>query len=253
MAPAIVPHHHPEKENKPMLSICKPITRVSTTILGLTMACFASDFSLTFDGPFLKSFPGKTIAQYTQDNLTTSGYVSFTADWTTGKVGSHCFIFNGNNSSDWYWNNQWARVDNHPTVDIGLEDFSIEFWVKTTATKTNNTIIDKRQNYIGYHVTLYNGAPLLQMTTPALSNSNYYLPGTRVNDGHWHKVQFFVDRDRSDGGKLYIDGMCTYTFNPIRFATASISNGEALWLGRHLESNDYNFEGSLDDLRIWKK
>lgn len=143
----------------------------------------------------------------------------------------------------------------NPWLEIGTDDFAITFWVKTKATKTNNTIIDKRKGHPhpGYHVTLYKGRPLLHMCQPPASWFNYWggMTSTAVNDGKWHYVAIYVERENSKGGKIYVDGLCVHTFDPTN-RPGSLNNGEDLLIGKHADSSRNNFEGTLDELWIFR-
>ena len=160
---------------------------------------------------------------------------------TAGKVGK-ALSFNGN---------RYITVPNKSSLNFGKDDFAITFWVKTKATKTNNTIIDKRESFLlpGYHVTLYNGRPLLHMCD-ASGWSNYF-GGPPINDGKWHYVAIYVERNNPTGGKIYVDGQCAHTFNPIG-RNGSLNNSVPLLIGKHADSSPKNFEGTLDELWIFR-
>lgn len=158
-----------------------------------------------------------------------------------GKVGKGA-SFNGK---------QYVKVPNNPMLNFGVSDFAITFWVKTTCKKSNNTVIDKRagSNSIGYHVTLYQGKPLLRMHTSAGYN---YWGGPAINDGKWHYVAIYVDRDKPGGGKIYIDGSCVHTFNPTYHNSKSLDNRQPVWIGKHSDIKRNYFEGVLDEVRFFK-
>lgn len=225
------------------------LLRRGFAVITLTaMVAQADDCYISFDGPYLKSLPPQTSVQYTVGGSTTTGLALFMANWAAGKMGNS-FVFSGTADSDNY-----VKVPQHATFNIGTDNFAISFWVKTRSQKTNNTVIDHRKDYVGYHVTIYNGRPLLQMTTASLGIGNYYpTTGPVINDGIWHKVDIYVTRDRTDGGKIYVDGGLILTFNPTKYQGTSLANTESLWIGRHLDWPYANFEGELDDMRIWKQ
>jgi len=97
---------------------------------------------------------------------------------------------------------------NHSVLNIDRQDFSISVWVNTTSAKSNNTVLDKRAtNGVGYHVTLYYGVPLIQINDSSFGIANYYpastVPGALVNDGKWHHIFIYVDRDNASGGHIF--------------------------------------------------
>ncbi|UCH95421.1 MAG: hypothetical protein JSV88_00865 [Candidatus Aminicenantes bacterium] len=143
-------------------------------------------------------------------------------------------------------------------LDLGTDDFAITFWVQTRSTKTYNTIIEKRESHPrpGYHVVLYKGRPLLHLCqSPGGSTNwlNYWggMNSTAVNDGKWHYVAIYVERNNRVGGKIYVDGLCVHTFNPTS-RSGSLSNKADLLIGGHCDWNHAYFEGTLDELWIFR-
>lgn len=162
-----------------------------------------------------------------------------------GKVGK-AFKFDGK---------RYITVPTRPILNLGKKDFAITFWVKTTSEKTHNTIIDKRktQKTPGYHVCLYHGRPLLHMCDAPNHWLNYcgVTSSPVVNDGKWHHVAIYVDRDNEAGGKIYIDGMCVHTFNPTT-RSGSLNNDVDLFIGKHVDWANSYFDGTLDELVIFR-
>jgi hypothetical protein len=164
-----------------------------------------------------------------------------------GKVGK-AFSFNGS---------RFIKVPNSNSPNLGTSDFAIAFWVKTKSKKINNTIIDKRKSHLspGYHVTLYQGRPLLHVCQAPGGNNNwfnYWNPNsTPINDGKWHYVAFYVERNNTTGGKIYVDGLCVHTFNPTN-RNGNLNNPLDLMIGKHADSSSNNFDGILDELWIFR-
>jgi hypothetical protein len=161
-----------------------------------------------------------------------------------GKVG-YALLFNGS---------RCVEVPHNSMLDLGTGDFAITCWVKTKATKRYNTIIEKRKSsqLPGYHVTLYKGTPLLHLRdAPGQYGWRNYFGSTPVNDGKWHYVAIYVDRDNTGGGKIYVDEMCVHTFDPTS-RNGSLDNTEPLLIGKHIEWDHAHFEGALDELRIFR-
>ncbi len=146
---------------------------------------------------------------------------------------------------------QYLQVPDNSCLDLDSGDFYISFWVKTTSSKGNNTIIDKRNSSgRGYHVTLYNGRPLLRLSDSVGGGYNYYnSSGVTVNDGNWHFVYIYVDVNGNWSSKIYVDGAVTYTFNPTRHS-GSLANTSPLYIGKHSTSSSNGFVGTLDELRF---
>lgn len=149
---------------------------------------------------------------------------------------------------------QYVKVPDEPMLDFGTSDFAITFWVKTTCKKRNNTVIDKRagSQSTGYHVTIYDGRPLLRMHSTAGYNYWGGSSSRAVNDGKWHYVAIYVDRNNLSGGKIYVDGACVHTFNPTFHNNKSLDNNQPVWIGKHADLKNANFEGILDEIRFFK-
>ena len=162
-----------------------------------------------------------------------------------GKVGK-ALSFNGK---------RYITVPDSDWLDLGKDDFAITFWMKTKSTKDYNSIIDKRKGHYapGYHVTLYNGRPLLCLCESPGGQNRWtnYVADTTVNDGKGHYVAFYVERNNPSGGKIYVDGQCVKTFNPTG-RNGSLNNDQDLLIGRHCVWKDKHFEGILDELWIFR-
>ncbi len=153
--------------------------------------------------------------------------------------------------------NQYIKIPStDPTINFGSDDFAITFWVKTNCLKSINAITEKRDaSGIGYYVALYNGRPMLQMCDTGYGVYNYITPpsanDSNVADGFWHKVSIYVNRDDTDGGKIYVDGLCVLTFDATRH-TGTLTNSASLYIGKHKDTRAYNFEGFLDEYRHFR-
>lgn len=138
--------------------------------------------------------------------------------------------------------------------DVGVGDFSIDFWVQTTATGVR-TVIDKRAGSIGttlqgYAVVIFNGNILLQMANGGAFTN--YLSGAFVSDGLWHHVAITVDRNNPQGILFYKDGNLVTTGDPTG-RQGSLDNTSPLTLGRDLLGIVSNFQGMLDEVEIFSR
>lgn len=147
---------------------------------------------------------------------------------------------------------------NSCAVDGGAT-FSIDAWVKTTATGTQ-VILDKRQfsgsgGIKGYHLFLYQGRLGFQLAD-GVSYANFIAPsGTALNDGQWHfiAVTIYVRCQRNGSvfeGKLYVDGNVVHTFAP---GGGDYSNNAPLRIGGHSFTSSMFFDGSLDEIEIFHR
>lgn len=148
---------------------------------------------------------------------------------------------------------QYVQVPDNSAYDLDSGDFAISFWVKTTSTKTFNTILDKRNSSgCGWHVVLYRGWPLMRIDDTSAGGYNYYSSSSSasVNDGQWHFVYIYVDTGGYYDSKIYVDGNPVLTFDPTRH-TGSIANSDDLYIGKHRFSSSYGFVGTMDEIKIF--
>ena len=227
--------------------------RVFVLVFVFGMFCLFTSGALAIDVLYapLEDFNNGKTTVYVGPGTGTPLLCTFTNGITpvNGKVGK-ALPFNGS---------RYIKVPNNNSPNFGKDDFAITFWVKTKSGKTNNTIIDKRKshNSPGYSVTLYNGRPLLHMCQypagpPYWLNFWGGMSSKAVNDGRWHHVAIYVERNESAGGKIYVDGLCEHTFDPTSLS-GSLTNSVDLMIGKHADSSRNNFEGTLDELWIFRE
>ena len=118
-------------------------------------------------------------------------------------------------------------------------DFSIDAWIRTSdTTRTILTIVDKRLVsppdgsgvVYGYAVFLFNGALAFQLADGTYQN-DFTLSGD-LRDGQWHHIAITVVRNSTTGGKAYVDGAVTGTFDPTAHQ-GDLSNSEPFLIGEH--------------------
>jgi len=158
---------------------------------------------------------------------------------------------------------QYVDVPNSAQLDVGAGDFSIDAWVRTTATGIQ-PIVDKRSSVPrGYLLYINNGRLGLQMgdrngsaicsNNPTSACTNFTSPFTWPNiaDGKWHHVAASVTRNSTTGGRLYVDGWVVLTFNPT-IRNLSLTNAAHFWIARdHFSSNGY-FKGDIDEVELFQ-
>jgi Concanavalin A-like lectin/glucanases superfamily len=155
---------------------------------------------------------------------------------TNGYV-DHGLCFNGTN--------QGVTVPDYAAINPGTGDLSIDAWVRRSSESGNGTrtIVDKRTPGIikGYSLAINTGHLLFQLATSG-GFTTYTDTGTLPADNQWHFIAVTVNRTSTTGGKFYIDGAPTGTFNPTNrpgnlnntgaFNVAfSQLSGSARWLG----------------------
>jgi hypothetical protein len=141
--------------------------------------------------------------------------------------------------------NDKVVVADHPELDLGTGDLTIDAWVRTNAADGIRPIVDKRDAIPqGYTLYLFNGHLAFQMadasgssctcsTSASSACTNFGSPPTSPNvaDGMWHHVAVTVERSSSTGGLLYVDGVVVSTFDP-SVRAGNLDNGADLWMGQ---------------------
>lgn len=143
--------------------------------------------------------------------------------------------------------NQAVTVPDYAAINPGAgQDFSVDAWVKRALTSPNSppsVIVDKRDanTGVGYSLALSFGNLVFQMNDGS-GFTNFRDTGTVPPDNRWHLVAVTVIRNQTNGGRFYIDGSATATFDPTAYpgslastasfrVAASPVGGNAPWLG----------------------
>jgi hypothetical protein len=176
-----------------------------------------------------------------------SGITQGTPAFVAGKVGQAMSV-NGTNG---------ISVPSSASLNFGANaDLSIDAWIETTNTARNTlTIVDKRlitgANINGYVVYLYNGRLGVQLGVGGSGQDAINLSND-LRNGQWHHIAITVDRDAATGGKAYVDGGLTGTFNPTA-RSGSLSNTQPLLIGKHATAAIANFIGEIDEVEIFSR
>lgn len=145
-----------------------------------------------------------------------------------------------------------VQVPDAPALNFGAGSFTIEGWVRTVASGSVVTLLDKRTGEgAGYHVFVYGGNISIQVNGGGAVYQNWPIPNGFVADGGWHHFAFSVDR--TAGGILgMVDGVATTTTLNPALAGLSTSNNAALLIGAH-NSSTLHFPGSVDELTLYNR
>ena len=146
-------------------------------------------------------------------------------------------------------------VPSSPSLNFGANaDLSIDAWIKTSETTRNTlTIVDKRQisgaNVTGYVVYLYNGRLGFQLGVGGSPQDAINLSAD-LRNGQWHHIAITVARTSATGGKAYVDGALTATFNPTA-RSGNLTNTQPFLIGQHETASIANFVGELDEVELF--
>jgi len=166
----------------------------------------------------------------------------------TAGILDQAFHFNGTSAG--------VSIPSSAELSVGTGDFSLVFWVRTTAGAGSGfrAIQDKRWAVpdVGYHVFLNEGRPGLQLMD-SQDTCNFVAPSS-IADGNFHLLAITVDRDSGTGGKIYVDGEVELEFDPT-VVQGSLANGQEFRLGRRSDAwgGDGYFDGTIDEVRFYDR
>ena len=113
--------------------------------------------------------------------------------------------------------------------------------------------MDKRlisgANVTGYVIYLYNGKLGFQLGVGGSGQDAIDLSAD-LRNGQWHHIAITVDRDSATGGKAYVDGAPTVTFNPTA-RSGNLTNTQPFLIGRHETAAIANFIGEIDEVELF--
>jgi len=176
---------------------------------------------------------------------TNAGKLVNGASYAPGLVGQG-FSFDDRKSA-------YVAVPDSPSLNIGLSDFSMDAWIRTSSRKDIGTIQDKRgSRSAGYHFYVRNGGigPAVQFS----DGVNVVTEGADVflADGLFHHVAVTVRRDKPDGIRLFVDGKLAATADPTP-VTGEINSDAPLLIGGHLYDSWRSFAGVVDEFDLFKR
>ena len=147
--------------------------------------------------------------------------------------------------------NDQVDVADAAEVNFGVNDFSIDAWIKTPASTGTIVLADKMDTgtNTGYSLILQNGILGMEL---ADGTSTTYLSGAFVADNDWHLVAATVDRNSPSGLVFYVDGFPVTTADPTPHA-GSLTNTNQLVLGARSASGLERYTGILDEVEIYNR
>jgi hypothetical protein len=125
----------------------------------------------------------------------------------------------------------YASVADDPALDVGIGDFSIALWLRTSCTNSTCVYLDKRNggSSLGYSLYSIDGILGLQLNDPVSGFGNY--PSvSNILDDNWHFVVVSVQRASSTGLNFYLDNKLDATLNPMG-RQGSLDNDSPLIFG----------------------
>ena len=143
---------------------------------------------------------------------------------------------------DFDGDDDFITIPNEPPFDF-TGAMTIEAWIRVDAfDKTWQAIVTKGDSAWRLH--RYNNTNTVAFGTTGLSNVDLY-GTTNVNDGQWHHVAAVYDGSNK---YLYVDGR----LDASAAAAGSVSlNNYAVRIGENWEETGRQFDGRMDEVRIW--
>lgn len=206
-----------------------------------------SGFDLITDG---------LVSRWTFEDDSDTSTLTDTEGPNDGSVSGMSFV--GNSSPEGSLNGSYDGTDDNVTVsddaslNFGTNDFAIAFWIYKDST------VNDRGNVLWDEVPIYKKEAggtgyLLYFDEVNSGVLSWGIEGTSIdstsdiNDGNWYAVVA-----QRDGGtiELHIDGS---EENSTSASTADASSSKALKFGERSSNNDRNYEGDLDDIRIYNR
>ena len=146
--------------------------------------------------------------------------------------------FTGGNSS-------FALVPYEPSLT--LNSFTVEAWIRTTRNRAYDRVVSKAvgggQNY---SLAVHSGKAHIRFDRVG-GGQNFAESSFNVNDGEWHHLAGVHDTD-ANTIKMYVDGVLVDARSTNGNPTTS---SQALEVGRFSSQYDENFQGDIDEVRVW--
>lgn len=168
--------------------------------------------------------------------------------WSKGKFGE-AVLLNGTN--------QYIKIADgvQNNLDLGMSDFTLEAWVKTTQSGNYAPIIGKKWDISttpGYAVWMSPRGNLIAAIGDGV-NAWLMTSDKVVNDGAWHHIAVVVDRDDGNSSYICVDGV-DVTGNKYGEITAVglIDNSRMFGIGTNGVTN-YFYSGVIDEVKVFSR
>jgi hypothetical protein len=175
-----------------------------------------------------------------RSGLAITGEVRGGAAFEAGKVGQ-ALGFDGTDD--------FVEIADAAVGEVGEGDFTIETWVRATASGVLPIVEKLAPSGVGYSLFLNQGKPSLYLGTDTASGE-FTSPTPLPLDGEWHHLAVSVKRGEVDGASLLIDGVVVARFDTTPL-TGAANSGAAAFIGRSTRLGTPRFfAGSIDELSL---
>lgn len=150
-------------------------------------------------------------------------------------------------------NPSYLSAPNNNAYNFGTGDFTLQCWVKTTATGTviGRKPTDGGSNNGGFLLVIKAGGSIKLATDNGFGFYEIDTVNTNIADGNWH---FLTGVRQSGVLTMYLDGAVVSSSVRNNGTTPlNVNNSLPLWIGAVAQQQEqYNqFTGQLDEVRIW--
>ncbi len=139
-------------------------------------------------------------------------------------------------------------------LDMGSNNFSIEFWVKgyddgqSGADNANTVILSKKDTNSGYQIMFDANDKIIFFLGDGINTYTANSTAWDLSDNKWHHVLFTVDRSNNTA-TLIRDGFAINSFD-ISSITGSLDSSADFYMGKDSSGNFLN--GTLDSVILYK-
>jgi len=156
-----------------------------------------------------------------------------------------------------------TRMLPHPAVSK-LTPRWLASWINTHCVDNDfgvTPIVDKHHTpspveAVGFQLYLDYGRLACQLAEPPMRQlgfQNFVSPGPNLQDGRWHHVALSVERNLTNGGRLYVDGRQVLIFDPTK-QSGDLSNSEPLRIGNHANPTlRCFFKGMIGQVALYRR
>ncbi|KJJ85416.1 Pentaxin [Candidatus Omnitrophus magneticus] len=137
----------------------------------------------------------------------------------------------------------YVNCGTNPSLDFGLNDFTISAWIKIYVTDNNEYMIYSAHGASPVYMEIYQRR--LSMTV----GNTWVQSQEIVADGAWHHVAGVVDRDT--GITLYIDGTQVKSINTPQ-SSLDLNFSNDIYLGRY-SGGGYYFKGGIAETNVYNR
>ena len=166
--------------------------------------------------------------------VTNSTYDGTTNGWTGGKFGKG-LLFNGSNN----------YLDAGNSVPMKLNTGTVSAWIKTGNAGSGYRAIAVKQS--AYSLLLLDNVFIIYNWGPT-GGVGYKSTGISLADNNWHQVTATFQSGVVNGTLLYVDGVLKLTTT----MEVASQDFDSFLIGAN-GSNPQNFNGSIDDVRLYSK